>query len=113
MALLGEKELNQIWSDTWDDTLNRSKGSFKRALWYGGRGFVTSKTVGDKGLRKQIRNRRRAERKAKQAVERRLKKARRRSGALAFGQPEPASRPAATTAARKRSLWRVDAQAER
>jgi small subunit ribosomal protein S21 len=53
-------------------------------------------------MRKRVRNKRRAERKAKQAMDRRLKKARRRSSSLAQGgahKPAEAKPAAATTEA--------------
>ena len=34
MALMTEQELDKIWGALQADTTNRSKGSFKRALWY-------------------------------------------------------------------------------
>ena len=54
MALMTEQELDKIWGVLWADTTNRSKGSFKRALWYGGN--VSTKLGFDKGARKAIRN---------------------------------------------------------
>jgi hypothetical protein len=54
MALMTEQELDRIWGVLWDETTDRSKGSFKRALWYGGR--ISSKVGLDKGARKAIRN---------------------------------------------------------
>lgn len=54
MALMAEQELDKIWDALWTETTDRSKGSFKRALWYGGK---RSTMVGfDKGARKAIRN---------------------------------------------------------
>jgi len=54
MAMMTEQELDKIWDALWLETTDRSKGSFKRALWYGGK---KSTMVGfDKGARKAIRN---------------------------------------------------------
>jgi hypothetical protein len=54
MALMTEPELDKVWDVVWQETTDRSKGSFKRALWYGGK---RSTMVGfDKGARKAIRN---------------------------------------------------------
>ena len=54
MALMTEPELDKIWDALWVETSDRSKGSFKRTLWYGGK---RSTMVGfDKGARKAIRN---------------------------------------------------------
>lgn len=54
MALMTEPELDKVWDAVWQETTDRSKGSFKRALWYGGK---RSTMVGfDKGARKAIRN---------------------------------------------------------
>lgn len=54
MALMTEQELDKIWDQLWAETTDRSKGSFKRALWYGGK---KSTMLGfDKGARKVIRN---------------------------------------------------------
>ena len=55
---------DQIWLEIQTETYNRTKGSFKRALWYGGRtkGIkgVPNAIVGHfgsgKGVRKAIRN---------------------------------------------------------
>jgi hypothetical protein len=54
MALMTERELDKVWETLWAETTNRSKGSFKRALWYGGK--VSTKLGFDKGARKAIRN---------------------------------------------------------
>lgn len=54
MALMTERELDKIWGALWAETTNRSKGSFKRALWYGGK--VSTMVGMDKGARKAIRN---------------------------------------------------------
>jgi hypothetical protein len=46
-------QLEKIWNEIQSDVANRSKGSFKRAIWYGN----DSKVFGqNKGLRKAIRN---------------------------------------------------------
>jgi hypothetical protein len=54
MALMTEQELDKIWNVLWSETTDRSKGSFKRALWYGGKN--SSKIGMDKGARKELRN---------------------------------------------------------
>ena len=52
-----ESQFDHMWAEIKKETLNREKGSFKRALWYGGRGNAFSGFLGDgKGLRKTIRN---------------------------------------------------------
>ena len=53
---MNEEQFEKIWHCVLVETNNRQKGAFNRALWYGGRGFITKSTVGAKGLRKQIRN---------------------------------------------------------
>ena len=53
---MDQAKFDRILNDVLLETSNRKKGAFKRALWYGGSGFITKKTVGSKGLRKQIRN---------------------------------------------------------
>ncbi len=51
---LSEEKLNKIFDNIWYfETLDRSKGSFKRALWYGNKSPVFGQ---NKGLRKLIRN---------------------------------------------------------
>ena len=52
-SILTEQELQRVIDSVWDETLDRKKGSFKRALWYGN----NSRIVGqNKGVRKLVRN---------------------------------------------------------
>lgn len=50
---MNKVDVDKIWTDVQGEASNRSKGSFKRALWYGN----NSKVFGqNKGARKAIRN---------------------------------------------------------
>ncbi len=52
-ANMESSDVDKIWNDVVTETSNRSKGSFKRALWYGN----NSKVFGqNKGARKALRN---------------------------------------------------------
>lgn len=48
--------VNKMWSDAVTESKNRTTGSFRRAVWYGGSNIVSKTVVGDKGVRKMIRN---------------------------------------------------------
>lgn len=50
---MDDAQFQQIWTDVQSETNNRSKGSFKRALWYGNNSVVFGQ---NKGLRKGLRN---------------------------------------------------------
>ncbi|MET7030325.1 hypothetical protein [Sediminicola luteus] len=50
--------VNLMWSDAQFAAKDRgtTMAKFKRAAWYGGSGFLTKNVVGDKGVRKMLRN---------------------------------------------------------
>ncbi|MFO1078101.1 MAG: hypothetical protein U1E73_10315 [Planctomycetota bacterium] len=50
---MDDAQFQKIWSDVLSETADRSKGAFKRALWYGNNSAVFGQ---NKGLRKAIRN---------------------------------------------------------
>ena len=65
-----QEEFDQIWWEIKEESYNRKKGAFKRALWYGGRtenltlgqvpkaipNIIVAKIGSGKGFRKAIRN---------------------------------------------------------
>ncbi len=50
---MDKSKLDQIWNDVVTEASNRTKGSFKRALWYGNKNRLIGQ---NKGVRKAIRN---------------------------------------------------------
>ncbi len=50
---MDKQQVVKIWNDVVTETSNRSKGAFKRALWYGNNNMILGQ---HKGIRKGIRN---------------------------------------------------------